>query len=140
MTREDRQQYNVATWLFLLKVNSVLKLPVFGLVDCDPGRLKLLSFYKKLFDVKWLGIRPSDLVKYNIPEMRRLKMTEKDIAACKGLLEDEEFVRDNSGWVDELNLMVEMKQKLELGAMSASFIGFLANYIVPSKLQELDSL
>lgn len=37
-------------------------------------------------DIKWLGVRPSDLDRYNIPEQCRLDMTEHDIKTGKELL------------------------------------------------------
>lgn len=30
-------------------------------------------------DIKWLGVRPSDLDRFNIPEQCRLTMTEEDL-------------------------------------------------------------
>ena len=65
--------------LFLKKMKTTLKLPVLGLVDSDPYGLKILSVYmsgsKNMSydsaslttpDIKWLGVRPSDLEKYNV--------------------------------------------------------------------------
>ncbi|KAB1202797.1 DNA topoisomerase 6 subunit A [Morella rubra] len=98
-----------------------LKLPLLALVDNYPYELKILSVYgygsKNMSydsanlttsDIKWLGIRPSDLDKYKILEQCRLPMTEQDIKTGKDLLE-EDFVKKNPGWVEELTLMVKMK-------------------------------
>lgn len=38
-------------------------------------------------DIKWLGVRPSDLDRYNIPEQCRLDMTDTDIKTGKDLLQ-----------------------------------------------------
>lgn len=38
-------------------------------------------------DIKWLGVRPSDLDRYKIPEQCRLDMTEHDIKTGKELLQ-----------------------------------------------------
>ena len=69
-----------------------LQIPVLALVDSDPYGLKILSVYcsgsKNMsydscnlttHDIKWLGVLPSDLDKFNIPEQCRLKMSEEDI-------------------------------------------------------------
>lgn len=77
----------VATRLFLKKCVETLKIPVLGLFDADPYGLKILSVYmsgsKNMSydsaslttpDIKWLGVRPSDLDKYNIPQQCRLPM------------------------------------------------------------------
>lgn len=37
-------------------------------------------------DIKWLGVRPSDLDRFNIPDQCRLPMTEEDIKTGKRLV------------------------------------------------------
>ncbi|CAI9098097.1 OLC1v1034680C1 [Oldenlandia corymbosa var. corymbosa] len=145
-------QPDVATRLFLRKMKMELKLPVLALVDSDPYGLKILSVYgcgsKNMSydssnlttpDIKWLGIRPSDLDKYKIPEQCRLPMTEQDIKTGKDLLE-EDFVKKNPGWVEELNLMVKSKQKAEIQALSSFGFQYLSEVYLPLKLQQQDWL
>lgn len=38
-------------------------------------------------DIKWLGVRPSDLDRFNIPEQCRLPMTEEDLKTGKRLVQ-----------------------------------------------------
>ena len=84
-------QPDVATRLFLRKIKDQLKIPVLALVDSDPYGLKILTVYcsgsKQMSydsghlttqDIKWLGVRPSDLDKFNLPAQCRLPMTEHD--------------------------------------------------------------
>ncbi|KAK9149734.1 hypothetical protein Scep_008491 [Stephania cephalantha] len=145
-------QPDVATRLFLRKMKMELKLPVLALVDSDPYGLKILSVYgcgsKNMSydsanlttpDIKWLGVRPSDLDKYKIPEQCRLPMTEQDIKTGKDLLE-EDFVKKNPGWVEELSLMVKTKQKAEIQALSTFGFQYLSEVYLPLKLQEQDWL
>ncbi|XP_059305716.1 DNA topoisomerase 6 subunit A [Lycium ferocissimum] len=145
-------QPDVATRLFLRKMKMELNLPVLALVDSDPYGLKILSVYgcgsKNMSydsanlttpDIKWLGIRPSDLDKYKIPEQCRLPMTEQDIKTGKDLLE-EDFVKKNPAWVEELNLMVKTKQKAEIQALSSFGFQYLSQVYLPLKLQEQDWL
>ncbi|CAM9210290.1 unnamed protein product [Choristocarpus tenellus] len=93
-------QPDVATRLFLKRLKRELNIPVLGLVDSDPYGLKILSVYmsgsKNMSydsaslttpDIKWLGVRPSDLDRYSIPEQCRLDMTEHDIKTGKELLQ-----------------------------------------------------
>eukprot|EP01082_Thalassiosira_pseudonana_P009473 g8525.t1.1.5e17418a g8525 g8525.t1 contig3:294354-296009(-) len=67
-------QPDVATRMFLSRITSELQIPVLALVDSDPYGLKILSVYmsgsKNMSydsaslttpDIKWLGLRPSDL-------------------------------------------------------------------------------
>lgn len=145
-------QPDVATRLFLRKMKMELKLPVIALVDSDPYGLKILSVYgcgsKNMSydsanlttpDIKWLGVRPSDLDKYKIPEQCRLPMTEQDIKTGRDLLE-EDFVKKNPGWVEELNLMVKSKQKAEIQALSSLGFQYLTEVYLPLKLQQKDWL
>ena len=48
-------------------------------------------------DIKWLGVRPSDLEKYKIPEQCRLEMTKKDMETGKIMLE-EDFIKSRPAW------------------------------------------
>ena len=143
-------QPDVATRLFLKKMKTELRLPVLALVDSDPYGLKILSVYmcgsKNMSydssnlttpDIKWLGIRPSDLDKYKIPEQCRLPMTDQDLKTGKEMLE-EEFVKKSEGWVRELELMVRTKQKAEIQALSSFGFQYLTEVYLPLKLQEKD--
>lgn len=145
-------QPDVATRLFLNKLKTTLKIPILGLVDSDPYGLKILSVYmsgsKNMSydsanlttpDIKWLGIRPSDLNKYNIPEQCRLKMTEYDIKTGKELLE-EDFISKNEGWFKELELMVKNKEKAEIQALSNFGFQYLTMEYLPRKLAQGDWL
>ncbi|GAB2226926.1 hypothetical protein Droror1_Dr00008724 [Drosera rotundifolia] len=145
-------QPDVATRLFLRKLKMELRIPVLALVDSDPYGLKILSVYmcgsKNMSydsanlttpDIKWLGIRPSDLDKYKVPEQCRLPMTEQDVKTGKELLE-EDFVKKNPGWVKELELMVRTKQKAEIQALSSFGFQYLSEVYLPLKLQQQDWL
>jgi len=71
---------DLATRMFLKRVRETLRIPVLGLFDSDAHGLKILSVYMQgseamahdasslaTPDIKWLGVRPSDLNKYKIP-------------------------------------------------------------------------
>jgi meiotic recombination protein SPO11 len=143
-------QPDVATRLFLKRMKTDLKLPVLGLVDSDPYGLKILSVYmsgsKNMSydssnlttpDIKWLGVRPSDLDKYKIPEQCRLPMTDQDIKTGKDMLE-EDFIKKDKNWYKELELMVKTKEKAEIQALSSFGFQYLSEVYLPLKLQERD--
>uniref|UniRef100_A0A7R9VR90 DNA topoisomerase 6 subunit A n=1 Tax=Chlamydomonas euryale TaxID=1486919 RepID=A0A7R9VR90_9CHLO len=143
-------QPDVATRLFLRKLKTELNIPVLGLVDSDPYGLKILSVYMKgsmnmsydssnltTPDIKWLGIRPSDLDRFSIPQQCRLPMTEEDIKTGKKLLE-EDFVKANPKWVIELELMLKTREKAEIQALSSFGFQYLSQVYLPLKLQEGD--
>eukprot|EP00591_Stephanopyxis_turris_P014877 CAMPEP_0195541100 /NCGR_PEP_ID=MMETSP0794_2-20130614/50909_1 /TAXON_ID=515487 /ORGANISM="Stephanopyxis turris, Strain CCMP 815" /LENGTH=458 /DNA_ID=CAMNT_0040675185 /DNA_START=165 /DNA_END=1541 /DNA_ORIENTATION=- len=123
-------QPDVASRMFLSRIKTELQIPVLGLVDSDPYGLKILSVYmsgsKNMSydsaslttpDIKWLGLRPSDLKRYNLPEQCRLDMTPNDIKTGKELLK-EDFIIKNPTWMKELEIMVKTKKKAEIQALS----------------------
>jgi meiotic recombination protein SPO11 len=141
-------QPDVASRLFLRKLRDTLKIPVLALVDADPYGLKILAVYMKgsmnmsydsshltTPDIKWLGVRPSDLDRFSIPDQCRLPMTEEDVRTGKRLLE-EDFVKANPAWVKELELMVSTRVKAEIQALSSFGFQYLSQVYLPLKLQE----
>merc|ERR1712190_54567 len=88
-------------------------------------------------DIKWLGVRPSDLDRFHLPAQCRLAMTDKDIATGKKLLE-EDFIKQNPAWVAELELMLAKREKAEIQALSSFGFQYLTEVYLPLKLQECD--
>ncbi|KAF0717579.1 hypothetical protein AaE_010826 [Aphanomyces astaci] len=88
-------------------------------------------------DIKWLGVRPSDLTKYKIPDQCRLPMKETDIKTGKDMLE-EEFIKKNPLWSKELELMLKSKEKAEIQALSTFGFQFLTQEYLPQKLRDGD--
>ena len=143
-------QPDVATRLFLRKIRDQLKIPVLALVDSDPYGLKILSVYmsgsKQMSydsshlttpDIKWLGVRPSDLDRYNLPQQCRLPMTDADKKMGQELLK-EPFVQRNKEWVKELELMLRTGEKAEIQALSSFGFQFITEQFLPRKLLEGD--
>eukprot|EP00970_Alexandrium_tamarense_P010159 scaffold2045_cov203-Alexandrium_tamarense.AAC.22 len=156
-------QPDVATRMFLSRITSELQIPVLALVDSDPYGLKILSVYmsgsKNMSydsaslttpDIKWLGLRPSDLnsldnrshsplatIRYDLPDQCRLNMTENDIKTGKELLQ-EAFIMKNPKWMKELQIMVKTKQKAEIQALSSFGFQYITEVYLPRKLKEGD--
>lgn len=143
-------QPDVATRMFLSRITTELKIPVLGLVDSDPYGLKILSVYmsgsKNMSydsaslttpDIKWLGLRPSDLDRYDLPEQCRLDMTENDIKTGQELMK-EDFIMKNPQWMKELEIMVKTKKKAEIQALSSFGFQYICEEYLPRKLREGD--
>jgi meiotic recombination protein SPO11 len=143
-------QPDVATRMFLARITNELQIPVLGLVDSDPYGLKILSVYmsgsKNMSydsaslttpDIMWLGLRPSDLNKYDLPEQCRLDMTDNDIKTGKELM-TEEFIQKNPKWMKELEIMVKTKKKAEIQALSSFGFQYITEVYLPRKLKEGD--
>jgi meiotic recombination protein SPO11 len=143
-------QPDVATRVFLRRVKETLKIPVLALMDADPYGLKILSVYMSgsknmsydsasltTSDIKWLGVRPSDLDKYNIPAQCRLEMSEQDIKMGNELL-NEDFILKNEAWTRELRLMLKRKEKAEIQALSNFGFQYLSEVYLPQKIENGD--
>ena len=143
-------QPDVATRLFLSKLKRDLRIPVLALVDADPYGLKIISVYMQgsknmafdsanltTPDIKWLGVRPSDLDKFNIPEQCRLEMSAKDIETGQHMLK-EDFIQQNPEWVKEVEIMLQTKTKAEIQALSSYGFQYLSEVYLPLKLQQGD--
>ena len=121
-----------------------------ALVDSDPYGLKILSVYcsgsKQMSydsghlttsDIKWLGVRPSDLDKYNLPAQCRLPMTDSDKKMGEELL-NEPFIQKNPKWMEELQLMLKTGEKAEIQALSSFGFQYITEQFLPRKLREGD--
>lgn len=88
-------------------------------------------------DIKWLGLRPSDLNKYALPDQCRLDMTENDIKTGKELLK-EDFIIKNKEWMKELEIMLDTKAKAEIQALSSFGFQYVTETYLPRKIKEGD--
>jgi len=143
-------QPDVATRMFLRKLKLTLQIPVLAFVDADPHGLKILSVYSSgsknmsydscsltTPDIKWLGLRPSDFERYGLPEQCLLPMSDKDTKVGQDMLK-EDFILKNPAWVAELELMLKLKQKAEIQALSSFGFQFVTQVYLPRKLQAGD--
>ena len=87
--------------------------------------------------IKWLGVRPSDLKKYNIPDQCRLKMSDQDIKLGKQLLK-EAYITKNPAWRKEVEIMLKTKEKAEIQALSTFDFQFLSKVYLPQKIRDGD--
>ncbi|MEM2109333.1 MAG: hypothetical protein QW327_02470 [Candidatus Odinarchaeota archaeon] len=141
---------DIATRSFLRKLVKTLKIPAFALMDSDPYGYYIYSVYlrgsKRLSyespflatpELKLLGVLSRDLDSYKIPKECWLKMSDTDIKRAKELLK-EPFVQKNKDWVADLKLMIELKRKAEIQALSSHGFEFLTNTYLPQKLSSGD--
>jgi DNA topoisomerase VI subunit A len=141
---------DIATRSFLRKMVKTLKIPAFALMDSDPYGMYIYSVYlrgsKRLSyespflatpELKLLGVLSRDLDKYNIPKECWLKMTDKDIKRAKEMLK-EPFVQKNEQWTADLQLMIELKRKAEIQALSSHGFEYLTETYLPQKISTGD--
>ncbi|UCC19161.1 MAG: hypothetical protein JSV62_13830 [Promethearchaeota archaeon] len=137
---------DIATRMFLKRLSKELNLPVFSLVDSDPyghyihsvylrgsKRLSYESPFLATPNIKLLGVLTRDLDTYKIPEVARLKLEKVDIKRIKDLL-NEEFVKRNKAWEEDLRLSLKKNVKAEIQALSTHGFEFLTDKYLPEKL------
>ncbi|KAK9194768.1 hypothetical protein WN944_005475 [Citrus x changshan-huyou] len=147
---------DLATRFLLREIRCKLKKPVLGLFDCNPYGIHILTVYMfgsknmagrnlrlAVPDIKWLGLFPSDLEKYNIPKLCRQILSKDDISKLKTFLEKGDlvaFVRSNASWEKELQKMSKEGEKAEIEALDMHGYKYLANKYLPSKFRAGDWL
>jgi meiotic recombination protein SPO11 len=132
---------NVATRMFLKRLNKELNLPTFTLVDSDPYGHYIHSVYlrgSKRLSYESPSLLPQivltrDLDKYKIPTEARIKMNKQDEKRTKDLLQ-ENFVKTNKAWETDLKLALKKKEKAEIQAFASHGFKFLTDDYLPEKL------
>ncbi len=141
---------NVAVRMFLKRLSKELNLPVFSLVDSDPyghyihsvylrgsKRLSYESPFLATPNIKLLGVLTKDLDEYKVPERVRIRMTKQDEKRTKDLL-NEDFVKKNKKWEEDLKLAYKLKVKAEIQAFASHGFTFLTEKYLPEKLSTGD--
>ncbi len=141
---------DMATRMFLKRINKVLNLPTFALMDSDPYGHYIYSVYlrgsKRLSyespflatpNMRLLGVLSKDLAEYNIPDNCRIPMNKQDNKRLDEML-NEEFVKNNKPWYNDLRLMKKLKVKAEIQALSAHGFEFLTESYLPNKIESGD--
>jgi len=136
--------------MFLKRINKVLNLPTFALMDSDPYGHYIYSVYlrgsKRLSyespflatpNMRLLGVLSKDLAEYNIPDNCRIPMNKQDNKRLDEML-NEEFVKNNKSWYNDLKLMKKLKVKAEIQALSAHGFEFLTESYLPNKIESGD--
>jgi len=134
-----------STRRLLRRLNTELNLPVVVFTDGDPwsyriyasvayGSIKAahLSEYLATPAAKFVGIRPSDIVKYELPAD---KLTEQDIKALNAILQDPRFNTDF--WKKEVTLQLELGKKSEQQALAKYGLDYVTDVYLPERLAEL---
>lgn len=145
-------QPDIATRLFVKKIREELDIPVLGFMDADPYGFEILRVYTigskaksletyelAVTDIKWLGLLPTDLDKYNIPTSARIPMTKEDTKRAEDLLE-EDFVRARPEWLREVEIMINTQEKAEIQALMSHELRYMTNVYLPQKLESGDWL
>ncbi len=134
-----------STRRLLKRLNEELNLPVVVFTDGDPWSYRIfasvaygsiksahLSEYLATPSAQFVGIRPSDIVNYDLPSD---KLTDQDIRALNSILDDPRF--DSEFWKNEVNLQLELRKKSEQQSLAKYGLEFVTSTYLPEKLSEM---
>ncbi|AGK61975.1 DNA topoisomerase VI, subunit A [Archaeoglobus sulfaticallidus PM70-1] len=137
-----------STRRLLKRLNTELNLPVVVFTDGDPWSYRIfasvaygsiksahLSEYLATPSAQFVGIRPSDIVKYNLPSD---KLNEEDIKALNSILSDPRF--DTEFWKSEVKLQLELMKKSEQQALAKYGLDYVTDVYLPERLSEMGVL
>jgi meiotic recombination protein SPO11 len=141
---------DIATRAFLKILVKELEIPAFALVDSDPyghyiysvflrgsKRLSYESPFIATPELKLLGVLSRDLDEYKIPKAVRIPMQPSDVKRVKDMLK-EPFVQQNKPWVEDLQLMLRIREKAEIQAFASHSFEYLTDEYLPRKLDTGD--
>ncbi|MEM1578088.1 MAG: DNA topoisomerase IV subunit A [Archaeoglobaceae archaeon] len=134
-----------STRRLLRRLNIELGLPVVVFTDGDPWSYRIfasvaygsiksahLSEYLATPNAKFLGVTPSDIVKYDLPSD---KLSDEDIRALNAILTDPRF--EDEFWKKEVNLQLEINKKSEQQALAKYGLDYVTDVYLPEKLSEM---
>ena len=137
-----------STRRLLRRLNTELGLPVVVFTDGDPWSYRIyasvaygsiksahLSEYLATPSAMFVGIRPSDILKYKLPAD---KLSDEDIKALNSILTDPRF--NTEFWHREVKLQLELGKKSEQQALAKYGLNFVTDVYLPERLTELGVL
>ncbi|KAG9145859.1 hypothetical protein Leryth_020195 [Lithospermum erythrorhizon] len=107
----------------------------------DAGISLPKAFYgRRLNNIKWLGIRPTDIVGHKVSvDQRTFSMTDKDIKTVKDMLLKDAYLKNRPQWLHELHIMLKIKQKVEIESLCCfGVVAYLTEVFLSMKLQQED--
>ena len=120
---------DLATRAFVHRLRATLGLPVYGLVDWNSWGVGVLLTYKLgsarlgveshryTVDVAWLGLRASQIDRFDVPDVCMQPLTARDKKRGEGIMAHP-WVAGRRDWLDEIQAQLDKDFKCELEAMA----------------------
>ncbi|MFB6078591.1 MAG: DNA topoisomerase IV subunit A [Halarchaeum sp.] len=137
-----------ATRRLTKRLHDELDLPVVVFTDGDPwsyrifgsvsyGSIKAahLSEYLATPDAQFVGIRPADIVEYDLPTD---PLADSDVNALESELEDPRF--QSEFWEEQIELQLDIGKKAEQQALASRGLDFVTETYLPERLTEMGVL
>lgn len=134
-----------ATRRITKRLHDELDLPVTVFTDGDPWSYRIfgsvrygsiksahLSKYLATPEAQYIGIRPSDIVEYDLPSD---PLADSDINALESELEDPRF--DTEEWREEIQLQLDIGKKAEQQSLASEGLDFVTDTYLPERLKDM---
>jgi DNA topoisomerase-6 subunit A len=137
-----------ATRRLIKRLHDELDLPVTVFTDGDPWSYRIfgsvsygsiksahLSEYLATPEAQFIGIRPEDIVEYELPTD---PLSDSDVNALESELEDPRFQTDF--WEEQIELQLDINKKAEQQALASRGLDFVTETYLPERLDEMGLL
>ncbi|PSQ16634.1 DNA topoisomerase VI [Halobacteriales archaeon QS_8_69_73] len=137
-----------ATRRLTKRLRDELDLPVVVFTDGDPWSYRIygsvaygsiksahLSEYLATPEAQFVGIRPQDIVDYDLPTD---PLGDSDVNALESELDDPRFQDDF--WTEQIELQLDIEKKAEQQALASRGLDFVTETYLPERLEEMDVL
>jgi DNA topoisomerase-6 subunit A len=137
-----------ATRRITKRLHDELDLPVVVFTDGDPWSYRIygsvaygsiksahLSEYLATPQADFIGIRPEDIVEYDLPTD---PLSDSDVNALESELEDPRYQTDF--WEEQIELQLEMEKKSEQQSLASRGLDFVTDTYLPERLTEMGVL
>jgi DNA topoisomerase-6 subunit A len=137
-----------ATRRITKRLHDELDLPVAVFTDGDPWSYRIygsvaygsiksahLSEYLATPEAKFVGIRPEDIVSYDLPTD---PLSDSDINALESELDDPRY--QTEFWTEQIELQLDIGKKSEQQSLAARGLDFVTDTYLPERLSEMGVL
>jgi DNA topoisomerase-6 subunit A len=137
-----------ATRRITKRLHDELDLPVTVFTDGDPWSYRIygsvaygsiksahLSEYLATPEAQFIGIRPEDIVEYDLPTD---PLSDSDINALESELEDPRY--QTEFWKEQIELQLDLGKKSEQQSLASRGLDFVTDTYLPERLEEMGVL
>jgi DNA topoisomerase-6 subunit A len=137
-----------ATRRLTKRLHDELALPVVVFTDGDPWSYRIygsvaygsiksahLSEYLATPEADFVGIRPEDIVEYELPTD---PLSDSDVNALESELEDPRF--QTEFWEEQIELQLDIEKKSEQQSLASRGLDFVTDTYLPERLDEMGVL
>ena len=137
-----------ATRRITKRLHDELGLPVTVFTDGDPWSYRIygsvaygsiksahLSEYLATPEAEFIGIRPEDIVEYDLPTD---PLSDSDINALESELEDPRY--QTEFWEEQIELQLDIEKKSEQQSLASRGLDFVTDTYLPERLDEMGVL